>query len=56
MRQEQRMGVLGSWGILSTITRSDTSFSGCNDDGGMAGGVELSGSATYAARERYRVR
>ena len=38
------------------ITLSDRSFSGCNDGGGMAGGDELSGSATYAARERYRVR
>ena len=32
------MGVLGSWGILSTIMRSNTSFSGCNDGGGMDGG------------------
>ena len=40
----------------STMTRPGTSYGVCSHDGDMAGGGELSGSATYATIERYRVR
>ena len=40
----------------STMTRPGTSYGVFSHDGDMAGGGELSGSATYVTIERYRVR
>ena len=37
----------------SAMTRPGTSYGVCSHDGDMAGGGELSGSATYATIERY---